>query len=387
MSTATPKNASAVADRTRVRFGRNLEFQKALRQRVDAYFKATGKSPRDSAKMYVKSAVYLSLFAGLYAALVFFSAPLAHLLGIYQWAVALPLAVFLGLATAGIAFNIQHDGGHHAYSKSNAINQLAACSLDLIGGSSYIWDWKHDVLHHTYTNIHGHDTDIELGILGRLSPHQDRLWFHRFQHFYLWPLYGLLVIKWHFYDDFINYFTGTLGGARFPRPHGKKLVIFWGGKAVFFAWAFALPIWWGVHSGAYAWWAVPVFYSIAAVVLGMVLSVVFQLAHAVEHAEFARPEGNPETIDAAWAVHQVESTVDFGRRNPFLAVFLGGLNFQIEHHSLPRVCHVHYPAITKLVEETCKEFGVAYREHSSFWSGVGSHFRHLRAMGRGAPVA
>lgn len=381
MSEASAKS-TVVADRNRVRFGRNLEFQKALRQRVDEYFKKTGKSPRDAWQMYVKSAVYLALFAGLYAALVFGTAPLASALGAPAWAIALPLSILLGLATAGIAFNIQHDGGHHAYSKSNVINQLAACTLDMIGGSSYIWDWKHDVLHHTYTNIDGHDTDIELGILGRLSPHQDRLWFHRFQQFYLWPLYGLLVIKWHLVDDFQNYFAGHLNGTRFPRPHGKKLAIFWGGKLFFFSWAFALPIWWGMHSGAYAWWAVPVFYAVGAVMLGMVLSVVFQLAHAVEHAEFAKPHGNPETIDAAWAVHQVESTVDFGRSNPFLALCLGGLNFQIEHHSLPRVCHVHYPAITKLVEETCKEFGVAYREHTSFWSGVGSHFRHLRAMGR-----
>ena len=380
-SAATPayKPASTVADRTRLRFGRSTAFQKELKLRVDAYFKESGQSPRDCWQMYLKSAILLSIFAALYAGLVFF--------GFHGgWPLALGLSVMLGLATAGIAFNIQHDGGHHGYSKSSMVNQFAAMTLDLVGGSSYIWDWKHDVLHHTYTNIIGHDTDIELGILGRLCPHQKRYWFHRFQHLYLWFFYGLLVPKWHFYDDFVNVITGSMNGTKFPRPKGRKLLMFLGGKAVFLGGTFAFPMWYGMHFGHYPWWAVLVCYGVASITLGMVLSVVFQLAHAVEHAEFPMPEGNPETIASAWAVHQVESTVDFGRGNPVLAWLLGGLNYQIEHHLMARVCHIHYPAISELVKKTCEDFGVTYREHTTFWSGVGSHYRWLREMGQ-APRA
>jgi len=373
-TTHAAKSSGGTADRTRLRFGKNTAFQRELKHRVDEYFKTTGKSPRDCWQMYLKSAILLGSFAALYVALVFF----AYMGG---WPVVCGLSVMLGLATCGIAFNIQHDGGHHGYSKSSTINQMAASTLDLVGGSSYIWDWKHDVLHHTYTNIVGHDTDIELGVLGRLCPHHKRYWFHRYQHFYLWFFYGLLVPKWHFFDDFSNVIAGSMSGTKFPRPKGRKLVIFLAGKIAFFAGAFAFPMWYGEHTGHYHWWMVLVCYGIAAVSLGMVLSVVFQLAHAVEHAEFPKPEGDPETIQSAWAVHQVESTVDFGRGNPFLAWMLGGLNYQIEHHLMARVCHIHYPALSELVKKTCEDFGITYREHKTFWAGVGSHYRWLKEMG------
>lgn len=86
-------------------------------------------------------------------------------------------------------------------------------------------------------------------------------------------------------------------------------------------------------------------------------------------------------MENAWAIHQVETTVNFSRRSRVESWLLGGLNFQIEHHLFPRVCHVNYPAISKLVEQTCHDFGVRYGEHPSFRAGLSSHFRWLRRMG------
>jgi linoleoyl-CoA desaturase len=151
--------------------------------------------------------------------------------------------------------------------------------------------------------------------------------------------------------------------------------VFVAGKVCFFAIAFGVPLLF--HSV----WVVASFYGAATVVLGLVLSVVFQLAHCVEEAEFPLPQPDTGRIENAWAIHQVETTVDFARRSRIAAWLLGGLNFQIEHHLFPRICHVHYPAISTLVEQTCREFGVRYSEHESFWSGVASHFRWLRQMG------
>jgi linoleoyl-CoA desaturase len=128
-----------------------------------------------------------------------------------------------------------------------------------------------------------------------------------------------------------------------------------------------------------------IYYATAAMVVGITLSVVFQLSHVVEEAEFVAPtEAN--RIENAWAIHQVESTVDFARRSKLAAWLLGGLNFQIEHHLFPRICHVHYPAMSKIVEQTCKDFGIEYHEHPSFAAGVASHFRWLRTMGRADAV-
>jgi linoleoyl-CoA desaturase len=122
------------------------------------------------------------------------------------------------------------------------------------------------------------------------------------------------------------------------------------------------------------------FYAVVAGVEGIVMSVVFQLAHAVEEAEF--PE-QPDTgrIEKHWAIHQVETTVNFARGSRVVSWLLGGLNFQIEHHLFPQISHVNYPAISKVVEQTCRDWGVRYVEHRSFWAGVASHFRWLRRMG------
>jgi len=350
-----------------LKFGRDTQFQAELKRRVDEFFQETGQPRRDVPRMYAKTAVLLAAFALLYALLVFVAG---------TWWQAVPLAVLLGLATAAIGFNIQHDGGHHAYSERPWVNKATALTLDLIGGSSYLWHWKHVVYHHTYVNITGHDTDIDLGVLGRLSPHQKWYPFHRWQHFYIWPLYGLMTIKWQLYDDFRDALTGRMGGHKFPRPTGWDLVVFLAGKIVFLTLAFAIPFLF------HPVWLVFLIYGVAAAVAGIVLSVVFQLAHCVEGAEFPLPEQGTARIEHAWAVHQAETTVDFARRSRVVAWLLGGLNFQIEHHLLPRICHVNFPALSKVVEATCRQFGVKFAEHHSFRAGVASHFRWLRQMGR-----
>ena len=370
----TAVSAATLADpsKTRLKFSGSDLFVRELRKRVDAYFETTGKKKRDSAKMYFKTATILAWFYGVYAVLLF--VPMS-------WWLVLPLAIVLGFAVAAIGFNIQHDGGHRAYSDRKWVNKIMALSLDMMGGSSYLWDWKHNSIHHTYTNIHGHDDDINIGILGRLSPDQKWLPFHRAQGVYLWALYGLLAIKWHFVDDFVNVATGYIGGHKITRPKGWDLVTFIAGKVFFFTLAFGIPILVVGH----AWYIVLGVYAIAAFTSGVVLSVVFQLAHCVEEAEFPQPVAVPPNaakIDNDWAVHQLETTVDFARGSKVLCWFLGGLNFQVEHHLFSRICHVHYPAVSKVVEETCREFGVRYNAHKSFWSALGSHYRWLVTMSK-----
>jgi len=356
----------ADADRA-IRFARDNAFQHELRRRVDAYFADTGRPRRDCPQMYLKSAILVATFAAAYALLVFAAAR--------AWQ-ALPLAILLGFATAAIGLNIQHDGGHQAVSRRPWVNKLMAMTLDLIGGSSYIWHYKHVQYHHTYVNITGQDTDIDLGVLARLTPHQKRHRFHRWQHLYIWPLYGFMAVKWQLFDDFREVITGRMGQHCFARPTGWNLALFVLGKATFLALAFGIPLLF--HSIG----TVLLYYGVVAGVSGMTLSIVFQLAHAVEPAEFPMPEPETRQMDHAWAIHQAETTVDFARRSRLAAWLLGGLNFQIEHHLLPRICHVNYPAIAPLVEKTCREYDVAYNEHATFWSGLASHFRWLRRMGR-----
>lgn len=355
-----------------VKFHSPDDFRQSLARRVSEFFEKNRWSQRDCPEMYAKSAVILAVLLGSYATL---------LLAGPVWWIAVPLAAILGLASAAVGFNIQHDGGHNAFSNHRWINRLAAHTLDLLGGSSYIWARKHNTIHHTYTNVSGHDDDINVGLLGRLAPQQRRLGFHRFQHLYLWFLYGFLTVKWHLIDDFANLVTGRIGEHPITRPRGRDLLTFFGGKALFFSLAFGLPMFF------YPWWAVVGLYLVASFVQGVVLSVVFQLAHCVEEAEFPQPRPETARIESSWAVHQVETTVDFAPRNRLLAWFVGGLNFQIEHHLFPQICHVRYPAIAKIVQEVCREYGLAYHVHPTFRAGIASHYRWLRRMGRGEQVA
>jgi len=350
----------------KVEFNADRAFQDELRRRADEYFQSTGQSRRDCWRMYLKTAILLAWFAASYVLLVFVART--------PWQ-ALPLALLLALAAAGIGFNIQHDGGHKAYSNRPWVNRLMAMTLDVIGGSSHVWRWKHAVIHHTYVNITGLDTDIDVGILGRLTPHQKRRALHRWQHLYLWPLYGLLAVKWHLRDDFQNVLTGRIGPHTFPRPRGWDLVVFIAGKGVFLALAFGIPLL--VHP----LWVVLLYYAVVAVMLGMVISVVFQLAHCVEEAAFPLPREDTGRMEDPWAVHQVKATADFAPRSRILTWYLGGLNFQTEHHLFATTCHLAYPALAKLVEETCRDFGVRYAVHPSLLGAVASHFRWLRRMG------
>lgn len=355
-----------------VRFGKSAGFLVTLRQRIDTYFEESGKKRRDLPQMYLKTAIIMAWFVASYVGLVFFATAV--------WQAAL-LCVSLGFAMAAIGFNIQHDGGHNAYSDSKRINNLMAMTLDLLGGSSYLWKRTHNQIHHSYTNIDGHDDDIDLGVLGRLSPHQPSYWFHKAQHVYLWFLYGFLPFKWQLYDDLGFMVHRRIAGHRYPRPKGWELAVFIGGKLMFLGWALALPLFF------HKWYVVLAAWFGVSWLQGVILSVVFQLAHVVEEADFPAPDEITNRIENEWAIHQVETTVDFARTSRLVNWFTGGLNYQIEHHLFPQICHLHYPALSQIVEETSKEFGVSYSAHQTFGAAVASHYRLLKAMGRPTSAA
>ena len=340
-------------------YGPDTGFHQQLRARVRDYIEESGQPAQGLPAMYLKTAVLFLWLGTSYVLLVFFASE------IWQ---ALPLAVALALAIAGIGFNVQHDGSHGSYSKHPGLNRLMARSLDLLGGSSFVWQRKHNVLHHTWPNVEGVDDDVDTGGLARLSPEQPRRFHHRFQHLYMWPLYCFLAVKWQLWDDFATLVRGEMSGRSFPRPRGSELLVFFGGKLAFFALAFAVPL--ALHS----FWSVIGIYLLVSAVAGLTLSVVFQLAHCVPEAETGR------AVDS-WAARQVQSSVDFARGNRLLGWYVGGLNLQIEHHLFPQLCHLHYPGIAPIVEATSREFGVRYTSHPTFRAAVAAHFRQLRSLG------
>jgi linoleoyl-CoA desaturase len=342
-------------------------FHAELKRRVREQLKATGLSQHGGLSMYLKTATILLWFASSYALLVFAE--------LTWWQGAL-LALSLSLAMAGTGFAIQHDANHGAYSSRTGVNRLMGFTLDLLGASSYLWHWKHNIFHHTYTNVAGADHDLNARPFARLAPDQPRHRMHRLQHYYMWGLYGFLLPKWHMVDDFQNVIQARIEDHRIPRPQGWTLVEMIVGKLAFFAWALVVPMLF------HRWWVVLLFYGAAAFLVGSILAVVFQLAHCLEEAEFPHVPVGTDRVAERWAKHQVHTTADFARGNRVLTWYLGGLNYQIEHHLFPKLCHLNYPRISGVVEEVCAEYGVRYIAHDRVLGALSSHWRWLRRMGR-----
>jgi linoleoyl-CoA desaturase len=348
------------------RFSSSPEFYNDLRSRVNSYFEETNQVQTGNWKLFSKAVILLSLHIIFYSVLVFFK--------LNGW-VGLLFCVLLGLTTTGIGFNIMHDGNHGSFSKNKFLNKLAGFTLNIIGGNDYLWKFKHNVLHHSFTNIDGVDDDIKIGPLMRMCNTQKHYWFHRFQSFYFVLLYSLLYITWMFFFDYKKYFMKEINGFEFPKMKFWDHISFWGGKAISYFLFLVLPI---IMVGAVDFL---IGFLVFMFVTGFVISIIFQLAHTVEHAEFPIPTDSNK-IENEWAIHQIQTTANFATRNPIWTWFCGGLNFQIEHHLFPSMSHIHYPKISKIVKETCAEHGVFYNEFPRFRSAVASHWKFLNELGK-----
>jgi linoleoyl-CoA desaturase len=354
----------------RVRFPRDDGFHASVRSRAAAYFRAAGRTRTGGAAMLAKTGVILGWFAASYALLL-------ALGGASAW-LAIAATLSLAFATAGIGFSVMHDANHGAHARSARLNRALGHALDLVGASSYLWRFKHNVQHHTYANIAGMDADIDAGPFLRLAPSQRLRALHRYQHVYAWLLYGVLAVKWWFVDDVADLVRGRIGQLPVPRPRGQELAGLVAGKVVFLAWAVVVPAL--VFRSP---WVAPMF-LLGALTLGVVLATVFQLAHTVPDAVFhAAAAGDDRRMATGWAEHQVRATVDFAPSNRLLGWYVGGLNFQVEHHLLPDVCHVHYPALARSVEAACLAHGIPYRAEPTLRAAIAAHFRFLRALGAG----
>lgn len=344
-------------------------FFPTLQKRVSDYFKDNGISRFANAQMVIKTIVML---------LAFFL-PLSLML-IFQlhWSLVLSLYVLMGFAKAGIGMSIMHDANHSAYSKNKNTNKWLGYTLNLMGGMVFNWKLQHNVLHHTYTNIHSLDDDIEEKLVLRFSPHSKARKFHKFQFVYVFFFYAILTLYWSLAKDVIQYFKYRKNGVnRYSESENRKYV--WSMvllKIMYFAYLIFLP----VFVQGYSFGLIISGFLVMHAFSGLVLGLVFQLAHSVEEASFPIPN-QANIVENDWAMHQLNTTVNFSRENKFLSWYVGGLNFQVEHHLFPNICHVHYPEISKIVEQTAKEFNVPYLCQKDLKTAVSSHLRMLKRFG------
>lgn len=343
------------------------DFFSNLKEKVNQHFAENGISPTGNSKLYTKSLIQIFSAILLYVVLVFFTP------GVIP---SIILCILLGLNLAIIGFNIMHEAAHQCYSSLKVINTIGTYSLNMLGGSSFFWKIKHNINHHTYTNIEGVDSDIDLAPFMRLHENQKKRWFHRFQHIYCLFLYSLSYLSWIFKDDFVRYFTGNIAPGQKRKLEIKEHIIFWTTKIGYLAIYVIIPILTvGLQDALIG-------FAIMCLSFGLCISIVFQLAHVVEDTSFPLPDAQTNKIQQEWAVHQIITTANFSTKNRMISWFLGGLNFQVEHHLFPRISHVHYPVINKFVRETCDEFKISYLEYPSMFRAIHSHFSHIRKLGK-----
>jgi len=343
-------------------------FFSVLRERTDAYFKDNNITKYGGSAIYVKSAILIAAYIVPFIFLIVFQ-PIF-------W-VSLLLWFTMGVGIAGIGMSVMHDACHGAYSEKKWLNEYMGYTLSLAGAAVSNWKMQHNLLHHTYTNIVTHDEDIQSKGFLKFNPHGPIKHIVKFQHLYAFLFYGLLTLYWVVAKDMVQYFSFIKKGIN-KNSKAQNIKIFIQIiliKVCYTGLIIVLPIVLGIPIGE----AIGGFLFMH-FVAGIILTIIFQLAHTVEGTKYplANNSGNIETD---WAIHQMQTTVNFCPDNKWLSWYVGGLNYQVEHHLFPRISHIHYPALAPIVEATAKEYGVPYMVNHKFSDALKSHINLLKEFG------
>ncbi len=364
----------AVARPQKISFGKAEapSFHQDVRERVDEYFKQNDLSKGANFEMKLKTFLILTLWAGTYLLIIF---------QLVTPPVMLILAMLHGFSMALIGMNIGHDAIHGAYSKNSRVNKILGLSFNMVGANDYVWNITHNIVHHTYTNMPHYDEDIQQIPILRMDPTQELKPIHRFQYIYAFFFYCLATISWVFVKDYVKFFQHQIGPyyrEKFPRNEIVRLFLH---KALYYAVFLVIPF----LVLDLAWYWILLGFVASHFVSGFTLAIIFMLAHIIEGTAF--PEPNVEgKMDMPWADLQMYTTCNFAINNRVVNYLFGGLNFQAEHHLFPKVCHVHYPKISKIVKQTAQKHGLPYLTKDTFFGAIASHTRLLKAFGRPAPA-
>lgn len=348
------------------------EFLTTLRKRVMGYFKENNKSKEANANMVFKSIFMVTLFTTPYVLMIagFIQNP---------WMVFF-MYVLMGFGMTGIGLCIMHDANHGAYSKNPKVNKYMGLLLNYVGGNALNWKIQHNMLHHSYTNVDGLDEDINPGAVMRFSPHQPRLKHHKYQHVYAWVLYSLMTLSWLMVKDFKQLKRYHKMGLAEPASQKSfkrvmleltfSKVIYWG--LIVLLPMFLLPV---------SWWVVALGVIVMNLIAGLILAMIFQPAHVMPESAYPLPDQSGK-IDNNWAIHQLMTTQNFASKKRIFSWLVGGLNFQVEHHLFPNICHVHYSKIAPIVEATAKEYGIPYYSRETFREALIYHGKMLKMLGQ-----
>jgi linoleoyl-CoA desaturase len=347
------------------------DFYSTLNKRVNDYFKSNNICKHANAEMKIKTVFMISLYWVPY---------ILMMSGLFTsaWAM-LGLCVAMGMGLAGIGLSVMHDACHGSYSANPLVNKWLGYTLNMMGATAFNWKVQHNVLHHTYTNVHEHDEDVSQRGLFRLNPHADWKPVHRFQHVYAWFMYGLMTFVWVFFKDFVRMKKYQDNGLveRVKGSAREEWTILIVTKVIYFTYALVLPVIFLPYSFGQIFLGFFVMHYVA----GFILAIIFQPAHVTSDSEFPMPD-EELTLENNFAIHQIITTKNFANKNFLFSWYVGGLNFQIEHHLFPTVCHVHHRHLAPIVKATAEEYGLPYFHEETFFKAVLEHGRSLQKFGK-----
>jgi linoleoyl-CoA desaturase len=350
---------------------KNPEFISELRKRVSDYFDVNHISKFGNMNLLLKAVFMFSLYLIPYFLMIF---------GVIQsfWMV-FAAWVIIGLGKAGVGMAVMHDANHGSFAKNSKVNKFLSYSMYLVGGFPLNWQHQHNTLHHGFTNIDGHDEDIDPGSVMRLSPHKPRLKVHKFQHIYGWFLYGLMTISWVTTKDFEQLERYRKAGVSLNtnKTYKQLFVMLTLAKLIYYSVFIIIPM----IVLPFAWYWILIFFFIMHFTAGFILTTVFQTAHVVPATLYPLPDENG-SMENNWAVHQLLTTSNFAPKNKFLSWFIGGLNYQVEHHLFPNISHVHYSKISGFVREMAEKYNLPYHVQPGFIKAVIEHGRMLKKLGK-----
>lgn len=353
----------------------NAQFFATLNQRVNQYFKSNNISKHANTEMVIKTIFMLSLYLIPYALM---------LGGIIQGNLALWITtIVMGLGMAGIGLSIMHDANHGAYSSKPWVNNLLGATLNLVGGHSFNWKVQHNVLHHTYTNVHEVDEDISPRGVLRMAPGSPWKPMHRYQHLYAWFFYGLLTFVWILFKDFQRLTRYQRDGfvTRQKSTAVKEWSILLLTKVIYVIYICVIPM--QVLDISFGTWFIG--FLTMHYISGFILAIIFQPAHVVDGTIY--PEADDQgNLENNWAIHQMQTTTNFAMDSTWFSWYVGGLNFQVEHHLFPQICHIHYRKLAPILEATAKEFGVPYKKKKTFLDAVLDHAKMMKVLGASREV-
>lgn len=355
----------------------NRSFYVTARQRVDEYFKTNNISKYGNSGMVIKTIFMFCLYFIPYALIV------SNAFTSYWLMIALGL--LMGLGMSGIGLSVMHDANHGVYARNKNWNTLMTYSMYLIGGSPINWQLQHNTLHHTYTNVAGHDEDIMAPVPWlRFSPHDKLRKIHKWQYLYAWFFYGLMTYAWMLTKDFVQLVRYNKMGLLVTKKttFGKELFKLVIAKVFYLSYMLVIPM---VFSNL-PWWLILTGFCIMHFLCGLILALIFQPAHVINETVFPEPTSTG-IVEEDWAIHQLKTTSNFAQKSVWFTWLIGGLNFQVEHHLFPNICHVHYKKIAPIIMQTAREFNLPYYTQKTFWQALVSHASLLKQLGRTPSIA